>query len=123
MGSKRVLPSFQIVNGPNPKSVSGAMTGAAVITSNPTNIENLDNIGLQISWTGAPVGNLSINCSIDGINYLPLTFGPPITQPAGAPGGFLVNLTELPYPWIQLQYTNISGTGTLSAFICGKDLN
>lgn len=123
MGCKRVLPSFQIVGGTNAKSVVGTMTGTAVITSTPTNIENLDNIGFQISWTGTAVGVIAILCSIDGVTYLPLTFGPPLTQPAGTAGAYLINLTELPYPFIQLQYTNASGTGTLSAWICGKDLN
>lgn len=129
MGSKKVLPSYQIIPNPgnplapNTPPVSGSMTGTTVITSNPTNIQNLDNIGLQIAWTGTPVGTLEIQCSIDGVNYDALSFGPPITQPAGTAARFLVNLTELPYPWIRVQYTNASGSGSLTAFICGKDLN
>lgn len=128
MGSKKVLPSYQIVPNPGyaPKGippVSGVMTGTNVITSNPTNIENLDNIGFQITWTGNPVGSFQILCSIDGVNYVPLSFGPPLTSPSGTAGSFLVNLTELPYPWIELQYTNTSGVGALTAWICGKDLN
>lgn len=128
MGTKRVLPGYQVI--PNPgnantgaPAVLGVMTGTTVIISNPTNIQNLDNIGVQISWTGTAVGVIEIDCSIDGTNYFALSFGPALTQPAGTAGGYLVNLTELPYPLIRVKYTNASGTGTLSVWICGKDLN
>lgn len=128
MGSKRVLPAYQIIPNvgiPNQSlpAVLGVMTGTDVITSNPTNIQNLDNIGLQIAWTGTAIGVIEIQCSIDGVTFMDLSFGPPIAQPAGVDGGYLVNLTELPYPLIRVKYTNASGTGTLSAWICGKDLN
>lgn len=130
MGFKRVLRSYQIIPNagvpnvsPAQPAVSGVMTGTTVITSNPTNISNWDNVGLQVQWTGTPVGTFQILCSIDGVTFIPLTFGPPLTPPAGTPGSFLVNLTELPYPWIQLQYTNASGVGALKSFICAKDLN
>jgi len=129
MGVKRVLPAYQIIpnagipNRPNSVAVSGTMTGTNVITSNPSNIENWDNIGFQVSWTGNAVGTLAVLCSIDGTNYFALTFSPALTQPAGASGGFLINATQLPYPWVVFQYTNASGTGALKVWICGKDLN
>lgn len=103
--------------------VSGVMTGTTVITSNPTNIENHDNVGLQIAWTGTPVGLLEVLCSIDGKTYFALTFDPELTQPAGAAGGYLINLNQLPFTWLKIQYTNASGSGALTAFISGKDVN
>lgn len=121
MGSKRVLPEFQIVGGTT--GVDGTMIRTVTVTSVPTNIKNLDNIGFQIAWTGDAAGTLEIQCSIDGVTYYPLSFDPPILQPSGTEGGYLINLTELPYPWIQLKYRNASGTGNLSAWICGKDIN
>jgi hypothetical protein len=129
MGVKRVLPAYQLIpNAGDPTRagfppVSGAMTGTSTITSNATNIEFMDNIGFQVLWTGTPVGNFYVFCSIDGINYIALTFAPALGMPAGVPGGFLINLQQLPYPWIKFQYINTSGSGTLSVYICGKDVN
>lgn len=121
MGNKRVLPEFQIVGGTT--GVDGTMSGTSVIISAPTNIKNLDNIGFQLAWTGTPTGTIEIQCSVDGVTYYSLSFNPAILQPAGSSGGYIINLTELPYPWIQLKYTNASGTGALTAWICGKDIN
>lgn len=121
MGAKRVLHAYQIVGGTT--GVSGTMTGTTAITAVATNIANLDNIGFQISWTGTPNGTFQVQCSIDGTNFYPLTFDPALTAPAGAAGSFLINLTLLPFPWIRLVYTNASGTGALTAWISGKDVN
>lgn len=129
MGQKRVLPSYQLIpnagipNRPGSLAVSGVMTGTNVITGNPTNIQDYDNVGLQVSWTGTPTGVIAILCSVDGVSYFALTFNPILAQPAGSAGGYLINLTQLPYPWIIVQYTNASGTGALKAFICAKDIN
>lgn len=103
--------------------VDGVMTGLAVVTSAPSNVSYVDNIGLQISWTGNPTGDIEILGSIDGENFVPLTFNPIVTQPSGTAGDTLIDLNQYPFPWIQVQYTNASGDGTLQVWISGKDLN
>lgn len=117
MGAKKVLPVFQLFN-------AAAMTGTSTLTSAVTNIQNLDNIGLQIQWTGTPTGTITLNCSLDGNSFYALTLNPAIAQPAGqSGGGYLVSLNQLPFPLFSMQYVNSSGTGALSAWIFGKDLN
>lgn len=126
MGSKKTN-SFRLIT-------NGVMTGTATITSTPTaansgtsqpgqNVQNLDNLGLEISWTGTPTGTITVLGSNSGTTFYALTFNPAITQPAGSAGGYLINLNQFPWPWLQVKYTNASGTGTLNAWLYGKDLN
>ena len=102
---------------------NGAMTGTTTLTSTQQNVLNFDNIGLQISWTGTPTGVISIQGSVDGVNFASLTFSPAITQPAGSANSILVNLNQFPWPYLQVQYVNSSGSGTLNVLLCSKDLN
>lgn len=116
MGFKKVLPRFHLIN-------AGVMTGTATVTSNSVNIENLDNIGLQVSWTGTAHGTISVICSIDNVNYIALTFDPVLTQPAGASGSYLIDLNQVPFSFLKVSYTNASSTGVLDVWIVGKDVN
>lgn len=100
----------------------------ASLTSEVTCIAFLDNIGIQLNFTGAPVGAFDIQVSIDydkdkGIPgtwlSLPLT---PAPSAAGAPGSIYLDLNQLSAPFIRVVYTKTSGTGTLNSFISGKML-
>jgi hypothetical protein len=123
MSDKRILPPYQIVGGTGTKSVSGTMTGTATINSIATNISNLDNVSIQISWTGTPTGTISVLSSVDGTNYVTVMSTSDIGQPAGVAGGYLISLNQMPFPWVRLQYVNASGSGTLSAWISGKEIS
>ncbi len=116
MGVKKFLAPYVLFSG-------GVMTGTSTLTSDPTNIANLDNVGLQIAWTGTAVGTLSVKCSIDNVTYSDLTFSPLLAQPVGVAGGYLISLNQLPFPWIKLVYVNASGVGVLNAQVCAKDIN
>lgn len=122
MGVKRTIPSR-----PNDAGyhliADGVMTGTATVTSDTFNLHNLDNVGLQISWTGSPTGSITINCSIDGETFYPLTFNPSITQPAGSAAGYLVDLNQVPFPYLRVSYTNASGSGVLNVYLSAKDVN
>lgn len=105
---------------------NGVMTGTTTLTStpNPILVENADNFGLQIRWTGTPVGTISLNCSNDGINWDALTFtSPSLGQPNGSSGGYSVSINQLPWKYFQVSYTNASGSGILNVTMEGKDLN
>lgn len=101
------------------------MTGTNTITTTATNIQNLDCVGYSVSWTGTPTGTISVLASVTGKagTYYPLTFNPILAQPAGAAGGYLIALREIPYGFTQISYTNASGSGVLSVDIIGKDFN
>lgn len=130
-GRKSNLKKFQNI-------IAGDMS-ASSITSTVSNIEQLDNIGLQLSWTDAPVGSFQIQVSIDHaqdingnvtvpgswtplvVSYLSggtLSQATSISTSVGSP--IYVDLTQLSAPWIRVVYTRTSGTGTLSGFITAK---
>jgi hypothetical protein len=83
----------------------------------------MDNTGLEVTWTGTPTGTLSVMVSCSGINFYALTFNPVLTQPSGSAGGYAINLNQLPFKWLMLQYVNSSGSGVLTVYGQNKDLN
>lgn len=122
MGTKRTLPSRLGDAGLN-LIAAGVMTGTSVLTSPVFNAQNLDNVGIQVDWTGTPTGVIQVLGSIDTVNYHAFSFSPALAQPAGAAGGYLISLNQIPFPYIKLQYTNTSGTGVLNAWLSAKDIN
>lgn len=111
------------------------------VTSTITNIEHLDNIGLQFSWTGSPVGTFAVQVSVDHaqdtngnvtvagswtaipLSYLSsgsMTTATTIPTSVGSP--IYVDLNQLSAPWIRVVYTKGSGTGTLTGYITAKTI-
>lgn len=101
----------------------------ATLTSQVTNINRLDNIGLQFNWTGSPVGNFAVQVSADynqdefgnvtnAGHWAPITLSPSPATSAGSP--IYIDLAGLSAPWIKVVYTKVSGTGTLQIYITGK---
>jgi hypothetical protein len=103
----------------------------STITSNVTNILYLDNVSIQLNFTGTPTGGFAIQGSLDYAvengtptnagNWVPLALTPNPAA-AGSAGTILLNLTELSFPWIRVVYTPSSGTGTLDAYISAKQV-
>lgn len=109
--------------------ISGASMGANV-TSAVTNIEHLDNIGIQFNFSGTPTGTFQVQVSADYAqdmngnvqnagNWVPLAL-PSNPVASGSAGVVYIDMTQLSAPWIRAVYTKTSGTGTLDAFIVGK---
>lgn len=123
-GRKLVLTQFQnITNGDMSQST---------ITSAVTNIQYLDNIGVQLNFTGTPTGNFSVQVSADYAqdssgnvtnagNWIALSLSP---SPAatGSGSNIYIDITEISAPWIRVVYTKTSGTGTLNGYITGKQI-
>lgn len=99
--------------------VSGDMS-AATITSLIQKIRNVDNVCMEVAWTGTPTGTFQLFGSITGNNWglIQLT----IPGPAGAAGALLLDLNQLSFPLIKLVYTKVSGTGTLVTYVGGKEI-
>lgn len=119
---------------------AGAMTGTSVLTSAVTDIQWLDDIGYQFTFTGSPVGTFQIQVSADYYqdnvgtavenpgNWVPLILtywngtafvtGSTIPTSVGSP--IYIDLALLSAPWIRAVYTNASSTGVLTATITGK---
>lgn len=133
-GSKRNL-QFQTLTG-------GVMTGTTVLTSPVTNLQCLDDIGYQFSWTGSPVGTFQIQVSADYYqdaqgnvqnagHWVPLTFTylsgantftSATTIPTSVGSPIYLDLPLLSAPWLRAVYTNISGTGVLKMNIACKEV-
>lgn len=129
MGHKKILPQFYAFGTVTAGTASGtAVTGTTTYTQNLSNlnnftdVSNIDNISWQVSWTGTPTGTISFNGSNDGVNFYPVTVTVP-SQPAGSASHCMIERNQFPFRFIQMQYVNASGSGTLTAVMFGKDLN
>lgn len=116
------------------QTVTNGNMGSATVTSAVSNIEYLDNVGIQIGFptTGSPVGTFDVQVSIDYAqdangnvtntgNWVSLTLSPVPVANVSA-NQIYIDLNQLSSPWIRLLYTKTSGTGTFQAYICGKQV-
>jgi hypothetical protein len=103
--------------------LGGTMSGTNTIYSQIIDVSKMDNVGLEVAWTGAPTGTFQVLTSCSGINFNAITFNPPLAQPSGSAGGYSVDLNQLPFKYILLKYTNSSGSGVLTVYGQNKDLN
>jgi hypothetical protein len=106
--------------------VAASMT--STVTSPVTTIQWLDNIAIQFNFTGTPTGTFFVQGSLD---YDPNTNNPgtwnsitlnPVPVAAGSSGSILINMDELSFPYIRIQYVPSGGTGSLDYFISGKEI-
>lgn len=103
--------------------IGGTMSGTNTIYSQIIDSSRMDNIGAEVTWTGTPVGTISVLVSNSGINFYALTFNPALAQPTGSAGGYAIDINQLPFKYILFQYTNSSGSGTLTIYLQFRDLN
>ncbi|MBK8455612.1 MAG: hypothetical protein IPL34_20240 [Thiofilum sp.] len=108
----------------------GDMSGT--ITSPVTVVQFLDNISIQLNFTGTPDGTFEVQVSddylADGFGNvqvagtwiaLPLT-GNPIA--AGVADQIMIDLNQLPMPNVRVVYTPTASTGLLDMYITGKEI-
>lgn len=112
-----------VANAPLTGVLSGAMSGTSVVYTNIVDISYTDNQGLELQWTGTPTGTIEVLCSESGKFFFPLTFTPPLTQPAGGASGYGIDLNQVPWRYIMVRYTNVSGSGSLTAWLGSKGLS
>ncbi len=115
MGAKKTN-QFKLLN-------AAAISGTATVTSAIQNFNNLDNLFIQIRFTGTPTGTFSVEGSADGIIFDTFVFTPALTQPSGGALAYGINMNQIPAGWFRVVYTNSSGSGTLSVIYFAKDLN
>lgn len=107
---------------------------ASTITSSVTNINYLDNIGIQLNNSGSPSGAFAVQISADYAqdefgnvqnagNWTALTLSPAPTVSAGSPSTIYIDMNQLSAPWIRVVYTPSGGSGTLNAFITAKAIS
>ncbi len=116
------------------KIISAAALGTASTTSAVTGIQFMDNIAMQFIWSAGstPIGTIAIQVSLDyaqdsqGVvtnsgTWTALTISPSLAI-SGNSGSLYVDLNQLGAPWVRAVYTKTSGTGTLNAYIAGKEI-
>lgn len=107
---------------------------ASSITSAITNIEGLDNIGIQLNWSGSsPVGTFAVQVSADYAqdflgnvtntgNWSAISISPSVAATGAASDTAYIAIQQLAAPWLRVVYTRTSGTGTLQGFFTAKQI-
>ena len=121
MARKDTLKSYVLLNAQSTASDFNTYT-------NPTNIDYLDNVGIQVVWTGTSVGTLEVYGSNDTANvqqgtyptnWSKFEFGAVINVDT-TNSDLLIHMNQVPYSWIALKYIATSGTGTITAKLTVK---
>jgi len=110
--------------------VAGDMS--ASITSSPVEVKLQDNVGIQLHWTGVPVGTFSVQVSANhqqdtngnvtqAGQWVTLPISPAVTA-AGTPDDAYIDLNQLSANFVRIVYTRTSGTGSLEAYVVAKGI-
>jgi hypothetical protein len=93
-------------------------------------IKYMDNIGIQLKWTGNPVGLFSVQVSAnykEDINHNVINPGDWVSIPAsplitgnGVPDLAYIDINELSSLYLRIKFTRTSGTGVLNCIAVGK---
>jgi hypothetical protein len=114
--SKNALPPFKAISAGD---MSGTITGPA------TGIQYLDNVSIQLNFTGTPTGTFQVQGSLDYVpnltpgNWVPLVL-PTSPIANGVAGNILIDLNQLSFPYIRIVYVPVSGVGALNCYVSGK---
>lgn len=117
----------------NFKITSAGDQSQATVTSTITNIEFLDNVGIQVNiLTGTASGTFDVQISADHKEYngnvsvtgtfISLGSAYQVTVTSGSPSNIYFDLTQLSAPFVRLLWTKTSGTGTYDAIIVAKQV-
>ena len=94
--------------------------------SEPTNIQYLDNIGIQIVTDGVTdnTGQFSVEVSIDKVAWQALELDPAIAPLNDDDAQIFLNLNQIPFVWLRLTFEPDGGTpdGTATAHLTAKML-
>jgi len=95
----------------------------------PVNVKYMDNLGLDISWSGSsPVGQLFVEVSnnpaaqadeLSASDWRELDFGTNIAISGNSDNG-LININQVPFNWFRVRYARTSGTGTMTVILTMK---
>lgn len=108
--------------------IANSDMSAASITSDPTNVLFMDNVQVQLNYTGTPTGTFQVQVSSDydpttatAGNWVPIPFGSTISA-TGAADQIILDMNQLPAPWVRVVYTRSSGSGTLNMYLTAKEV-
>lgn len=114
------------------QNITNGDMSQATVTSAVTCIQWLDNIGIQLTWTGAAVGTFAVEVSIDHAqdsegnvtvagNWTALSLSP-APAASGTGSTIYIDINQTSAPYMRVKYTKTSSTGTLQGYVTGKML-
>lgn len=99
-------------------------------TSVAVEIKNQDNVGIQITWSGTPEGDFSVQISSDHMqdiegnitvpgHWVTIPLDPAISA-TGAPDDAYIDLNQMSAQYVRLVYSVTASTGTMTAIAVAK---
>lgn len=110
-----------------PYKILDAVSMGASFTSAPFSVEKYLRIGIEILATGTPTGDVTVQVSNDynpnisgsTANWFDMPLA--LTPLAGAVQDYIIDIQVVSFPWMRINYTRVSGTGTANATITAKE--
>lgn len=121
---------------------SSTLSSTSLIYSAPIDARYMDNIGIQMKWTGTPSGLIFLDTSANYVqdvtgqstgystgnpsgnaDWVPSST--PIASPAGTSGIVSVLVNQNAYPWLKLRYlpsSTVPSSGVLDVWVAQKQL-
>jgi len=114
----------------NPVHIVSSQSMASSITSSAVEVKLQDNMGIQLNWSGSPVGSFSVQVSMDHKediegnivvpgHWIDIPLNPTISAVGMADVAY-IDLNQLSAMYLRVVYTASSGSGTLDAFVNAK---
>ena len=103
----------------NPHKIVSAGNMASNITSATVDVRYLDNISIQLNFTGTPTGTFAVKGSVDNSTFTALNLSE-TPSATGSAATLLLDLNQLSVPYINVIYMATSGTGSLDVWVSGK---
>jgi hypothetical protein len=97
--------------------------GTVSQTSAAIDARYMDDVTVQIIWTGTLACTVAVQGSVDKVNWTTMVpmYPTTLTSPAGTAGSGIYHWYSIGVPWMRVISTPTSGTGTLTALVACKD--
>jgi hypothetical protein len=108
------------------KFIAAQSMGADFTAALPSTLQ-VDLVGIQLNYTGSPVGVIEVQGSLDNVNFSSLYLnvnGNPATNIAipTNTSPIAIDLYGSAMPYLRIKYTRTSGTGSMDGFVTYKRL-
>jgi hypothetical protein len=107
----------------DPQFIAGDISGD--IKGTPIGVEYIDNVCVQVSYTGTASGTVSVQFSLDYDHHhiASATWTTVLTETLPtATSPIYINLNQVAAPFMRVIYTKTGGTGTMDVWVSGKEI-
>lgn len=111
--AKNITKAFKIFD-------AGDMSGN--LTSETIPCERLDNVAVQLMWTGTPTGDFFVDARIsEDAPWTELDLDPAVVA-GGSASDWIMSFGQTPYSELRVRYVRSSGSGELTGWARAKAL-